>query len=55
MRYTTSADDFGPMLNEAIWSVRARLISGSGPAVYVVVAGRQRLLRDDPLAEFLPS
>ncbi|MCQ0015585.1 hypothetical protein LUX39_19030 [Actinomadura madurae] len=55
VRYTTSADDFGPMLNEAIWSVRARLISGSGPAVYVVVAGRQRLLRDDPLAEFLPQ
>ncbi|MEV3922950.1 SAV_2336 N-terminal domain-related protein [Actinomadura coerulea] len=50
VRYTTSPDEFGTLLTEAMWNARARLLSGTGPEVYVLVAHRQRLIRDDPLA-----
>ncbi|WP_433477299.1 SAV_2336 N-terminal domain-related protein [Spirillospora sp. CA-142024] len=55
VRFTTSAEEFGTLLSEAIWSARARLLSGKGPEVYVAVAGRDHLLRDDPLAPVLPQ
>ncbi|MEO3822575.1 SAV_2336 N-terminal domain-related protein [Actinomadura sp. B10D3] len=55
VRYTTSAVQFAPLLDEAIWRARAQLMGGTGPSVYVVVAGRQRLLLDDPLSELLPQ
>ncbi|TDC76694.1 FtsK/SpoIIIE domain-containing protein, partial [Actinomadura sp. 7K507] len=53
VRYTDSPEEFGTLLNEAIWGTRARLLSGQGPEVYVFVAGRNRLLTEDPLAPVL--
>ncbi|MEU8122702.1 SAV_2336 N-terminal domain-related protein [Spirillospora sp. NPDC049024] len=55
VRYTTSPEEFGRLLTEAIWTTRARLLSGRGPEVYLLVANRQRLIRDDPLAAAIPQ
>lgn len=50
VRHTSSPEEFGRLLTEAVWSTRASLLGGGGPEIYLVVAHRQRLLRDDPLA-----
>ncbi|MGP4023856.1 SAV_2336 N-terminal domain-related protein [Actinomadura sp. 3N407] len=55
VRYTSSPEDFGGLLTEALWGTRARLLSGKGPEVYVFIAGRSRLLGDDPLTPVLPQ
>ncbi|MGI5203961.1 SAV_2336 N-terminal domain-related protein [Spirillospora sp. CA-108201] len=55
VRHTSSPEEFGRLLAEAVWSTRASLLSGGGPEIYVVVAHRQRLLRDDPLAAAIPD
>ncbi|MEV4000821.1 SAV_2336 N-terminal domain-related protein [Actinomadura sp. NPDC049753] len=55
VRHTSSPEEFGRLLTEAVWGTRARLISGGGPEIYVVVGHRQRLLRDDPLAAAIPD
>ncbi|XRQ11847.1 SAV_2336 N-terminal domain-related protein [Actinomadura welshii] len=55
VRYTSAPEEFGPLLTEAIWGTRARLLSGSGPEIYVFIAHRGRLLTDDPLEPLLPQ
>ncbi|MEV0662649.1 SAV_2336 N-terminal domain-related protein [Actinomadura luteofluorescens] len=53
VRHTSSPEEFGRLLSEA--TAKARMRDRDGPEIYVVVAQRQRLLRDDPLAAAMPD
>ncbi|MGI5416746.1 SAV_2336 N-terminal domain-related protein [Actinomadura luteofluorescens] len=53
VRHTSSPEEFGRLLSEA--TTEARMRDRGGPEIYVVVAQRQRLLRDDPLEAAIPD
>ncbi|MEU8800317.1 SAV_2336 N-terminal domain-related protein [Spirillospora sp. NPDC048819] len=55
LRYTTWPEDFTTLISEALRATRERLRSGTGPEVYVFIAGRNHLLGEDPLRPVLPQ